>query len=107
MSLSAVGRQSFLIVFDFDHTLIDCNSDEAIPWKLGRKAMMRSMMHESNTMQWTKLIDTLIAPFTKQQIEDVISPATINIDPHMNDLLEYLQSIRNANSVVATPNSVL
>lgn len=51
MSQAAVGRQSFLVVFDFDHTLIDCNSDEVIPCKLGRKAMMRSMMQESKTLQ--------------------------------------------------------
>ncbi|KAK7201471.1 putative Phosphatase DUF89 [Novymonas esmeraldas] len=87
--MKGIGRQSFLVVFDFDHTVVDCNTDEVIPAALGRREMQRSMMAEEHRMQWTKLMDTLIAPFSKEELTRAAHESVV-MDPAMPSVFQYL-----------------
>ncbi|KAL7709039.1 putative Phosphatase/Damage-control phosphatase ARMT1-like domain containing protein [Lotmaria passim] len=87
--MKGIGRQSFLVVFDFDHTVMDCNTDEVIPDALGRHDEQRKMVMEKDRMQWTKLMDTLIAPFSKDELTAAAHKSVV-IDPQMPDVFHYL-----------------
>jgi hypothetical protein len=87
--MKGVGRQSFLVVFDFDHTVVDCNTDEVIPIALGRGDEQAKMKMEKDRMQWTKLMDTLIAPFSKEELTKAAHDS-VKIDPKMPDVFHYL-----------------
>lgn len=49
--------KSALVVFDFDHTLIDCNSDPWVVDHLGASDLMRSLRP---SLSWTDLMDTMM-----------------------------------------------
>ncbi|KPI86922.1 hypothetical protein ABL78_4015 [Leptomonas seymouri] len=87
--MKGVGRQSLLVVFDFDHTVVDCNTDEVIPTALGRHDELQQMVMEKDRMQWTKLLDTLIAPFSKEELVKAAHDS-VRIDPKMPELFHYL-----------------
>ncbi|CCW71208.1 unnamed protein product [Phytomonas sp. Hart1] len=90
--MKEIGRQSFLIVFDFDHTIVDSNTDEAIPAGLGRGDLQRALIAEGK-IQWTTLIDTLIAPFSREEIVNS-AKANVCIDPDMPSVFNYLQEMQ-------------
>lgn len=46
-----------LIVFDFDWSLIDCNSDTWVVEKLGAMESMKALM---STLPWTQLMDRMM-----------------------------------------------
>ncbi|CAJ1005743.1 putative Phosphatase, partial [Leishmania naiffi] len=87
--MKGIGRQSFLVVFDFDHTIVDCNTDVVIPAALGRRDMQHRLMLEEDRMQWTKLMDTIIAPFHKDELKKAAHDA-VTIDPEMPEVFRYL-----------------
>eukprot|EP00796_Vickermania_ingenoplastis_P010881 gene10881-7543_t len=87
------GQQSFLIVFDFDHTMVDCNTDTVIPECLGRKALQAQLMEEH--MQWTALMDTLVAPFTAQELREA-AKKSVTIDSDMPEVFNYFRTLRDA-----------
>ncbi|AIN95619.1 phosphatase, putative [Leishmania panamensis] len=87
--MKGIGRQSFLVVFDFDHTIVDCNTDVVIPAALGRRDMQHRLMLEEDRMQWTKLMDTIIAPFHKDELKKAAHDA-VTIDPAMPEVFRYL-----------------
>ncbi|KPA83666.1 hypothetical protein ABB37_01926 [Leptomonas pyrrhocoris] len=87
--MKGIGRQSFLVVFDFDHTIVDCNTDEVIPTALGRRDELMSLIKEKDRMQWTKLIDTIIAPFSKDELVKAAHDS-VTLDPKMPDVFHYL-----------------
>lgn len=87
--MKGIGRQSFLVVFDFDHTVVDCNTDEVIPNALGRRDEQVKMLMEKDRMQWTKLMDTLVAPFSKEELVKA-AHESVTIDPKMPDVFRYL-----------------
>lgn len=84
------GRQSFLVVFDFDHTVVDCNSDDAVPQCLGREKFREELLRsEEGKIQWTNVCDAVVAPFTKQQLEDAVIEG-IEMDKDMPDVFRFL-----------------
>ncbi|KAG5511192.1 hypothetical protein JKF63_07134 [Porcisia hertigi] len=87
--MEAIGRQSFLVVFDFDHTVVDCNTDVVIPAALGRGEMQTRMISGKDRMQWTKLMDTLLAPFSKDELTRAAQDS-VTIDPKMPEVFKYL-----------------
>ncbi|KAG5511790.1 hypothetical protein GH5_08102 [Leishmania sp. Ghana 2012 LV757] len=103
--MKGIGRQSFLVVFDFDHTVVDCNTDEVIPAALGRREMHRRMMLEKDRMQWTKLMDTVIAPFHRDELAKAARD-TVTIDQRMPEVFQYLVDAQKQYTVAA-PVAVL
>ncbi|KEG11730.1 Phosphoethanolamine/phosphocholine phosphatase [Trypanosoma grayi] len=87
---AAAGRQSFLVVFDFDHTVVDCNTDEVVPQQLGCGDHLRSLMKAQPQMQWTKLVDTVVAPFTRAQIEGAVKKSVV-MEEGMPEVFRFLQ----------------
>lgn len=136
------GRQSFLVVFDFDHTVCDCNTDEVIPAILGRADLQRHIIRENGIlnanyghddkavtatttatatekegngnnnatapihkkMQWTKLMDTLIAPFSRSEL-DAAARETVKIAPGMTEVFDLLMAVQEQNSFFLDDNS--
>lgn len=88
--VGCVGQQSFLVVFDFDHTLLECNSDTAIPGHLGISEQQNDLIQQR--MQWTNLISKLIGPFTKEQLTDAAQCA-VSVHPGVVEMLKFLTSI--------------
>ncbi|EKG07043.1 hypothetical protein TCSYLVIO_001832 [Trypanosoma cruzi] len=111
MSVSAgcSGRQSFLVVFDLDHTLVDCNTDEVVPEHLGRGEFQRSLMGAEKPMQSTNLVDTVLAPFSREQLGDAVEKSVI-MDDGMPDVFRFLlflqQKQQKSASVEAVANAV-
>lgn len=85
------GAQSFLIVFDFDHTLVDCNTDEVIPEYLGRGEVQKALRQQG--MQWTTLMDTLVAPFTAAELREAANKSVV-ADPEMPKLFEFFKGLK-------------
>ncbi|KAG5486719.1 hypothetical protein LSCM1_07973 [Leishmania martiniquensis] len=98
--MKGIGRQSFLIVFDFDDTIVNCNTDEVIPAALGRRDAQRRMMVGKGRMQWTKLMDTVIAPFHKDELTKAAHDA-VRIDPKMPEMFQYLIDAQKQYAVAA------
>ncbi|CUG86860.1 Hypothetical protein, putative [Bodo saltans] len=84
------GQQSFLVVFDFDHTLLECNSDTAIPDHLGLTKQQDELIQRQ--MQWTNLISTLIGPFTKEELT-AAAQAAVTVHPGVVKMLQFLMSV--------------
>ncbi|GET85923.1 hypothetical protein, conserved [Leishmania tarentolae] len=101
--MEGIGRQSFLVVFDFDHTIVDCNTDEVIPAALGRRDMQLRMMGAKTRMQWTKMMDTILAPFHKDELRKEAHDS-VTIDPKMPDVFQYLRDAQKRYSI-AVPGS--
>lgn len=91
---TAVGRQSFVVVFDFDHTLVDCNTDTVVPAFLGRGDEQRKMIN-SKELQWTKLMDTLVAPFSEEELTHAVHQSVV-VDPDMPSVFEFLHRMQVA-----------
>ena len=53
-----ISLMDTLIVFDFDWSLIDCNSDTWVVDKLGASNLMRSLRH---ILPWTQLMVLFLA----------------------------------------------
>lgn len=87
----AAGRQSFVIVFDFDHTVVNCNTDEVIPEALGRKELLHSLL--ATSMQFTTVCDTIIAPFTAAQLRQAAEKSVV-VDPQMPLVFEFLKKLQ-------------
>ncbi|ESL06889.1 hypothetical protein TRSC58_05429 [Trypanosoma rangeli SC58] len=86
---ACAGRQSFLVVFDFDDTVVDCNSDEVVPQCLGRGDFLRSLQAAETPMQSTSLMDTVLAPFSREQIGDAVARSVV-MDAGMPDVFRFL-----------------
>ncbi|CCW61098.1 unnamed protein product [Phytomonas sp. EM1] len=95
--MKGVGRQSFLVVFDFDDTIVDCNTDEVIPAALGRGDLQRALIAEGK-IQWTTLIDTLIAPYSRDEIVKAAEDS-VSIDHDMPSVFNYLREMQERYSV--------
>lgn len=87
--MKGIGRQSYLIVFDFDHTVVDCNTDEVIPAALGRGSQHEEMRIAKDRLQWTKLMDTLIASFSSAELRKAAHDSVV-MDPTMTNVFQYL-----------------
>lgn len=90
-SLHHHGRQSFIIIFDFDHTVLDCNTDEVIPRALGRSNLQETLL--SSGMQLTAACDTIIAPFTAAELREAAANSVV-IDPQMPEVFQFLRNLR-------------
>jgi hypothetical protein len=88
--IGCCGQQSFLVVFDFDHTLLECNSDTAIPDHLGLTRQQDELIQQR--LQWTNLISTLIGPFTKEELSAAAQVA-VTVHPGVVKMLQFLMSI--------------
>ncbi|EKF39140.1 hypothetical protein MOQ_000642 [Trypanosoma cruzi marinkellei] len=101
------GRQSFLVVFDLDHTVVDCNTDEVVPEYLGRGEFQRSLLGADKPMQSTNLVDTVLAPFSREQLGEAVAKSVI-MDDGMPDVFRFLllQQQQNSASVEAVANAV-
>lgn len=87
------GEQTFLVVFDFDHTILDCNSDVNIPHHLGRAALQEQLIKLK--LQWTNLISALLAPFAKEQIADAARTSVV-VHPGVIALMRFLMDLQEA-----------
>ncbi|CAD2220061.1 Phosphoethanolamine/phosphocholine phosphatase [Angomonas deanei] len=88
--MKAIGRQSFLIVFDFDHTVVNCNTDEVIPRALSPPlTAVQHTMKNKLGMQWTKIMDCLCSTYTKEEMT-AAAKESIELDPDMPAVFEYL-----------------
>lgn len=83
---SLPGDQSFLVVFDFDHTVLDCDTDSA----MGGRPTEQTSLSQSG-MQWTMLIDTLIAPYTDKELRALLKERVV-VDPHMKEVFQLLHA---------------
>lgn len=94
------GQQSFLIVFDVDHTIVDCNLDKVVPEYLGRGEEMEELLQQYRSAgdssvlpSWLSLIDTLIAPFSEAQLREAVT-ASVVIDPDMPKMFDLLSGLQ-------------
>lgn len=95
------GRQSFVIVFDFDDTVMNCNTDSVIPDALGRKELLESLL--ASNMQFTTACDTIIAPFTAAQLREAAEKSVV-VDPQMPAVFEFLRSLREKHETLLEVN---
>ncbi|RNF25366.1 Phosphoethanolamine/phosphocholine phosphatase [Trypanosoma conorhini] len=86
---TCAGRQSFLVVFDFDHTVVDCNTDEVVPQYLGRGDFQRALLAAETPMQPTNIVDAVLAPFSREQLEDAVEKSVV-MDAGMPDIFRFL-----------------
>ncbi|KAG8349041.1 putative Phosphatase Protein of unknown function DUF89 [Trypanosoma vivax] len=99
---SAAFGQSFLVVFDFDCTIIDCNSDEVVPEHLGCGPLFESLVKKGG-MQWTRLMDSVLAPYSKANIKDAVEKG-VTMDEDMPSVFHFLsQSHLNGDEQGASP----
>lgn len=95
------GRQTFVIVFDFDHTVVDCNTDEVIPRELGRIKLLSTLL--ASEMQFTTVCDTVIAPFTAAQLRQAAEKSVV-IDPLMPQVFAFLQKLKEDQHTLLSVN---
>lgn len=82
-----------VILFDFDHTLIDCNSDPWVVDQLGATQLMNSLMR---VLPWTSLMDRMMLELHQQgkTVGDIEqSLKTIPV------CLEMIRAIKSAHSL--------
>lgn len=104
----STAKESFLIVFDFDHTVLDCNSDEVIPIGLGRKPFLLSLLednddphHYGKSLQWTNMMAMLMAPFSLKEIQDA-SAKYVTYHADMPPLLTALSALQQQHDSSST-----
>ncbi|KAG0448261.1 hypothetical protein HPP92_027898 [Vanilla planifolia] len=72
-----------LIIFDFDETIIDCESDDWVVDELGATEVFHSLLH---TMPWNSLMDRMMREIQGQgrTIEDIAEVLRrVSLDPHV------------------------
>lgn len=90
---ATIGCQSFLVVFDFDNTIVDCNTDIVVPEFLNRDKFRRLLSEAKNEVQWTKLVDMAVAAFSREQLEDAVTKS-VTMDEDMPDVFRFLIQTR-------------
>eukprot|EP01080_Neovahlkampfia_damariscottae_P002048 gene2048-1554_t len=105
MSLS-----SLLVVFDFDHTMIDCNSDTHIFSKIPTlKSEMKKLRKEG--VQWTNLVSIILKKASLehsmniQELKELISD--IPLDENMVSLIQILKKRYNTIIKIVSDANVL
>lgn len=94
----STSTPEMLIAFDFDHTLIDLNSDLVLFDKLPCGQPLRPRFKELHQqgMKWTQIMQTLLAELAKQEgygKEDVLALLRdIKMDPVLISALRQLRS---------------
>ena len=81
---------SFLIVFDFDHTILDSNSDENVPRHLGTLELLKERYHQG--MQWTCIISECVEMFSEDEVRSAVR-ATANVHRGTIDAFELISSL--------------
>jgi 2,3-diketo-5-methylthio-1-phosphopentane phosphatase len=82
-----------VVVFDFDHSLIDVNSDTFVPERLGSRELMEFLKAEQRSMQWTRL---MAAVALRLHSEGVSRSSITSALAAMPVFPEVLQAIREA-----------
>ena len=80
---------SFLVIFDFDHTILDGNSDLNVPQHLGTIELLREKHKKGQ--QWTSIVSDCIEHFSDGEIRDALR-ATANVHPGTVEAFELLSS---------------
>lgn len=113
-----VSEADLLVAFDFDETIIPCNSDTEVP-RLLDLALFNAKMQEWRALCaahegpghpcWTTFMDSVFAALARKgHTPDDLGRtlATITIDPHLVAALRLLKGLDNAGpSSVAKPSS--
>jgi pyridoxal phosphate phosphatase PHOSPHO2 len=98
------GRVQRLVVFDYDWSLIDCNSDEAV---LDLHPPLHQEMHRLRRegMQWTQLVDrmlTMLADMGVTRSEILSHVAAVPVQEGMLEAVRLAHSLPNTRLAVVS-----